>query len=65
MAKYNLKRIDLYVPQYRTNATITIDENHSSGQPHLVVRYERGGSRGRRTSPPPFRRTGPIRTWQN
>ena len=35
--KYNLKRIDLYVPQYETDATITVDENHSSGVPHLVV----------------------------
>jgi hypothetical protein len=48
MAKYNLKRIDLYVPQYRTNATITIDENYSSGQPHLVVRYEKGGYKGQK-----------------
>jgi hypothetical protein len=48
MAKYNLKRIDLYVPQYRTNAIITIDENYSSGQPHLVVRYEKGGYKGQK-----------------
>ena len=37
MSKYNLKRIDLYVPQYDTDATITVHENHSSGVPHLVV----------------------------
>jgi hypothetical protein len=43
MPKYNMKRIDLYVPQYDTDATITIDENHASGQPHLVVKYKKGG----------------------
>jgi hypothetical protein len=48
MAKYNLKRIDLYVPQYRTNAIITIDEDYSSGQPHLVGRYEKGGYKGQK-----------------
>jgi hypothetical protein len=46
MAKYNLKRIDLYVPQYDTDATITVDENHSSGVPHLVVNYKKAGSHG-------------------
>jgi hypothetical protein len=46
MAEYNLKRIDLYVPQYGTDATITIDENHSSGVPHLVVKYKKGGYKG-------------------
>ncbi|OAF17863.1 hypothetical protein [Bradyrhizobium neotropicale] len=39
MAKYNLKRIDLHVPQYNTDATISVDENHSSGTPHLVTKY--------------------------
>ena len=43
MPKYNMKRIELYVPQYDTDATITIDENHASGQPHLVVKYNKGG----------------------
>src|SRR6478736_5521769 len=46
MSKYNLKRIDLYVPQYDTDATITVDENHSSGVPHLVVYYKKAGSHG-------------------
>ncbi|HEY5378691.1 MAG TPA: hypothetical protein VIJ78_04050 [Pseudolabrys sp.] len=46
MAKYNLKRIDVYVPQYDTDATITIDEAHSSGQPHLKVQYKKGGYKG-------------------
>jgi hypothetical protein len=41
MAKYNLKRIDLHVPQYDTDATITVDENYSSGQPHLVTTYKK------------------------
>ena len=44
--KYNLKRIDLYVPQYETDATITVDENHSSSVPHLVVNYKKAGSHG-------------------
>jgi hypothetical protein len=46
MAKYNLHRIDLYVPQYDTDATITVDERHSSGQPHLVINYKKAGSHG-------------------
>ena len=29
----NLHRIDLYCPEYMTNATILIDQNHHSGQP--------------------------------
>ena len=39
----NLHRIDLYCPEYMTNATILIDQNHHSGQPHLVAHYEMGG----------------------
>jgi hypothetical protein len=35
MPRFNLERIDLHVPQYGTGAVITIDENHSSGVPHL------------------------------
>ena len=46
MAKYNLQRIDLYVPQYDTDATITVDENHPSGTPHLTVKYKKGGYKG-------------------
>ena len=46
MAKYNLKLIDLYVPQYDSDATITVDENHSSGEPHLIVNYKKAGSHG-------------------
>ena len=34
------KRIDLYVPEYGTGATITVDENHSSETPHLVTKYK-------------------------
>ena len=46
MAKYNLQRIDLYVPQYDTDATITVNENHRSGEPHLIVNYKKAGSHG-------------------
>jgi hypothetical protein len=46
MAKYNLKRIDLYVPQYDTDATIIVDENHASGQPHLVTTYKKVPAHG-------------------
>jgi hypothetical protein len=42
----NLHRIDLYCPEYQTNATIIIDQNHHSGQPHLVAHYEMGGLKG-------------------
>jgi hypothetical protein len=48
MAKYNLQRIDLYVPQYDTDATITVDENHSSGEPHLVTTYKKIPAHGRK-----------------
>jgi len=41
-----LRRIDLYCPEYRTDATLLIDEGHGSGQPHLVVHYEKGGLKG-------------------
>lgn len=49
MAKYHLKRIDLYVPQYDTEATIIVDENHSSGTPHLVTTYDKGGYKGQKS----------------
>jgi hypothetical protein len=39
MTKYNLKRINLYVPQYDTNAIITVEERN--GQPHLVTTYDK------------------------
>src|SRR5215472_11044170 len=42
----NLRRIDLYCPEYMTNVTILIDQNHHSGQPHLVAHYEMGGLKG-------------------
>jgi hypothetical protein len=42
----NLQRIDLYCPEYMTNATILIDQNHHSGQPHLVAHYEMDGLKG-------------------
>jgi hypothetical protein len=44
----NLHRIDLYCPEYKTNATILIDEKHESGKPHLVVHYDKGGLKGQR-----------------
>jgi hypothetical protein len=45
----NLKRIDLYCPQYKTDATIRIVENHPpSEKPHIVVEYEKGGHEGRK-----------------
>jgi hypothetical protein len=31
----NLRRIDLYCPEYETDTTLLINENHASGQPHL------------------------------
>ncbi len=46
MVTRNLKRIYLYCPEYKTNATINIVEDHPSGTPHLVVDYEKGGSQG-------------------
>jgi hypothetical protein len=55
MPKYNLKRVDLYCPQYQTDATIRVDENHSSGRPHLVVEYaddQRSGHKGFATAIP-------------
>ena len=42
----NLHRLDLYCPEYMTNVTILIDQNHHSGQPHLVAHYEMGGLKG-------------------
>ena len=42
----NLRRIDLYCPEYKTDATLLIDEDHPSGQPHLVVHYDKGGLKG-------------------
>ncbi len=48
MPRFNIKRIDLYVPQYDTNANITVDEKHPSGTPHLVVRYDKSGYKGQK-----------------
>jgi hypothetical protein len=43
----NLRRIDLYCPEYKTDATIRIVENHRpSGRPHIVVEYAKGGYEG-------------------
>ena len=42
----NLRRIDLYCPEYKTDATLLIDEDHGSGQPHLSAHYEKGGLKG-------------------
>jgi hypothetical protein len=41
MSKYNLKRIDLYVRQYKTGAAIRVEENQSSCEPHLVTIYDK------------------------
>jgi|ERR1700730_15840522 hypothetical protein len=41
-----LKRIDLYCPEYDTEATIRVVNDHSSGKPHLVTTYEKGGYKG-------------------
>jgi hypothetical protein len=46
MAKYNLQRIDLHVPQYGTDATIRVDETRSSGTPHLVTTYKKAPPHG-------------------
>ena len=47
MAKVrNLHRIDLYCPEYKTDATLLIDEKHETGKPHLIVHYEKGGLKG-------------------
>ena len=40
LTKFNLKRIEIYVPQYKTDALIAVDEDHLSGTPHLVTRYK-------------------------
>jgi hypothetical protein len=37
--RFNLKRIDLHVPQYSTDASIIVNESHSSGRPHLETTY--------------------------
>lgn len=39
MARFNLKQIKLHVPEYGTDATILVNEAHSSGTPHLEVTY--------------------------
>ena len=41
MAKFNLRQIVLYVPQYDTTALITVDEDHQSGTPHLWFSYDK------------------------
>jgi hypothetical protein len=33
----NLRRIDLYCPEYMTNVTILIDQNHHPGQPQFAA----------------------------
>jgi hypothetical protein len=47
MVVRNWRRIDLFCPEYKTDTTISIDENES-GQPQLHVHYERGGDKGRK-----------------
>jgi hypothetical protein len=42
----NLRRIDLYCPEYETEAVLLVQEKHESG-PLLAVHYERGGYEGR------------------
>jgi hypothetical protein len=46
----DLRRIDLYCPEYKTNATLLIVEDHDSGQPHLAAHYENGGLKGQMQS---------------
>jgi hypothetical protein len=40
LAKYNLKRIDVYVPEYTTDAIITI------GDDEFTIDYAKGGYKG-------------------
>jgi hypothetical protein len=56
----NLRRIDLYCPEYMTNATILIDPNQHSGQPHLVAHYEMGGLKGQMQFAPLFLHIGAM-----
>ena len=46
MNKFRLQRIDLYCPEYKTDATIHINEEHQSGLPHLEADYKKGGYKG-------------------
>jgi hypothetical protein len=41
-----LRRIDLYRFEYETDTTLLINEDHASGQPHLLAHYEKGGLKG-------------------
>jgi hypothetical protein len=48
MKTRKLKSIELYCPEYKTNATISVVEKHPpTGTPHLVVNYESGGHEGK------------------
>jgi hypothetical protein len=59
----NLHRVDLYCPEYMTNATILIDQNHHSGQPHLVAHYEMGGLKAKCNLPRLFLPIGAMMIW--
>jgi putative SOS response-associated peptidase YedK len=48
-----------------TDATITVDEKHSSGQSHLVVNYKKAAPTGTSRLLPLFPRTGRTRIWQS
>jgi len=43
----DLKRIDFFCQEYKTDCTIRIDESES-GRPQLVAEYERGGHEDRK-----------------
>jgi hypothetical protein len=47
MAERKLRLIgSLYVPQYKTDAKIYVEDAHPSGQRHLVAQYHKGGYGG-------------------
>ena len=57
-----LQRIDLFCPEYNTNASIRVDDKHASGHPHLVTDYEKGGYKRAEASRRSISETiGPIR----
>ncbi|MCA1474782.1 hypothetical protein [Bradyrhizobium sp. NBAIM08] len=48
MARFNLKEIKLFVPEYATEATIRVNEGHSSGKPHLETTYAKAPTGGQK-----------------
>ncbi|MET4345499.1 hypothetical protein [Bradyrhizobium sp. RT9a] len=49
MARFNLKQIKLHVPEYGTDATIVVNEAHSSGMPHLETVYDKEPPHGHKS----------------